>query len=105
MSETRDRNGARFDRKGRQRQRRDGHAFERRLSGISMMREDMPAAASGAPTPLSPVVQVVAESRERFPWLPARVIAGSVWRGPSHERVRVDLGGRAEPVTTAPRRF
>ncbi len=64
----------------------------------------MPAAASGTPTPVSPVVLVLAESRERYPWLPARVIAGSVWRGPSHDRVRVDLNGQAVPVTTAPRR-
>jgi len=70
-----------------------------------MAREDVPAAASGAPAPLSPVVFVLAESRERFPWLPARVIAGSVWRGPAHERVRIDLGGRAEPVSAAPRRL
>jgi len=37
------------------------------------------------------------ESRARYPWLPARVIAGSVWRGPQHERVKVDGSGRAEP--------
>ena len=105
LSETRHRNSASFGPKDRQRQRRVAQAPEFRGPGISMTREDMPAAVSGAPTSLSPVVRVMAESRERFPWLPARVIAGSVWRGPSHERVRVDLGGRAEPVTVAPRRF
>ncbi len=105
MSETRHWNGAASGRKGKRRQRRDARAPERHLTGISMTREDTQAAAPGAPTPLSPVVLVAAESRERFPWLPARVIAGSVWRGPAHERVRVDLGGHAEPVTVAPRRF
>ena len=92
-------------RKGRQRQRRDARAPEHHGHGISMTSEGVPAAVPGTPTPLSPVVRVLAESRERFPWLPARVIAGSVWRGPAHERVRVDLGGRADPVTTAPRRL
>src|SRR5512142_3385957 len=105
LSETGDRSGARFGRKGRQRQRRDPRAAERQLPSVAMTREGVPAAVSGGAAQLSPVVQVVAESRERFPWLPARVIAGSVWRGPSHERVRVDLGGRAEPVTTPPRRL
>ena len=105
MSETRHWKGATSGRKGKKRQRLDVRAPERHLTGISLTREDMAAAVSGAPTPLSPVVRVVAENRERFPWLPACVIAGSVWRGPSYERVRVDLGGRAEPVTNAPRRF
>ncbi|HET9598779.1 MAG TPA: hypothetical protein VFP65_24605 [Anaeromyxobacteraceae bacterium] len=49
-----------------------------------------------APRP-SPVVAVADESRARYPWLPGRVIAGSVWRGPQHERVRVDDAGRAVP--------
>src|SRR5512142_153219 len=90
---------------GMRRQRRDARTAERHHTSGSIDREGARGAASGAPAPLSPVVQVVAESRVRFPWLPARVIAGSVWRGPSHERVRVDLGGRAEPVTTPPRRL
>jgi len=71
---------------------------------MSMTPEGTPAAVPGAPAPVSPVVRVLAESRERFPWLPARVIAGSVWRGPAHERVRVDPGGRADPVAAARRR-
>ncbi len=54
----------------------------------------VPAATPDAPKP-SPVVFVSDESRARYPWLPARVIAGSVWRGPNHERVRVDEDGKA----------
>jgi hypothetical protein len=42
------------------------------------------------------------ESRARFPWLPPRVIAGSVWRGPQQERVRVDESGCAAPWRCAP---
>jgi hypothetical protein len=44
---------------------------------------------------------VSAESRARYPWLPARVIAGSIWRGPGHERVRVDEQGNALPTRHA----
>jgi hypothetical protein len=42
------------------------------------------------------VVEVSAESRRLYPWLPARVIAGSTWRGPGHVRVRVDETGTAQ---------
>ncbi|WP_242393215.1 hypothetical protein [Anaeromyxobacter oryzisoli] len=45
----------------------------------------------------SPVVFVSDASRARFPWLPGRVIAGSVWRGEGHVRVRVDEHGEATP--------
>ncbi len=55
----------------------------------------MPAAVPDAP-PTSPVVFVSDLSRARFPWLPGRVIAGSVWRGSGHERVRVDEHGEAQ---------
>jgi hypothetical protein len=41
------------------------------------------------------VALVSEESRARYPWLPGRVIAGSVWRGPANERVRVDENGIA----------
>lgn len=54
----------------------------------------VPAAVPDAPRP-SPIVLVSEESRARYPWLPARVIAGSVWRGPGNERVRVDENGTA----------
>jgi len=53
-------------------------------------------ATPDAPRP-SPVVSVSAEARARYPWLPARVIAGSVWRGPANVRVRVDESGEAVP--------
>jgi hypothetical protein len=56
----------------------------------------MPAAVPDAPRP-SPVVSVTTESLARYPWLPARVIAGSLWRGPGHLRVRVDETGTAVP--------
>ncbi len=56
--------------------------------------EGVPAAVPDAPKP-SPVVLVSKESRARYPWLPARVIAGSIWRGPANERVRVDENGIA----------
>ena len=58
--------------------------------------DGVPAAMPDAPKP-SPVVSVSDESRARYPWLPARVIAGSLWRGPAHERVRVDESGTAIP--------
>ena len=70
-----------------------------------MTHEGVPAAPPGLPTPVSPVVFVSGESLARFPWLPPRVIAGSVWRGPAHERVRVDWNGHAEPVTAGAPRF
>jgi hypothetical protein len=56
--------------------------------------EGMPAAVPDAPS-VSPVVFVSEQSRAEYPWLPARVIAGSVWRGPHHARVRVDESGNA----------
>ncbi len=59
-----------------------------------MTPEGVPAALSDAPRP-SPVVVVSDESRARYPWLPPRVIAGSVWRGPNQERVQVDERGHA----------
>ena len=60
-----------------------------------MTDEGLPAATPDAPRP-SPIVSVTDESRARFPWLPRRVIAGSIWRGPQHQRVRVDPGGNAD---------
>lgn len=60
----------------------------------------MPAAVPNAPKP-SAIVLVSDESRARYPWLPARVIAGSVWRGPANERVRVDDRGAAAPAGRA----
>jgi hypothetical protein len=63
---------------------------------MALTSDGVPAAAADAPK-ASPPVFVSEESRARYPWLPARVIAGSVWRGPQHERVRVDETGHAVP--------
>lgn len=61
---------------------------------IPLNEEGVPVAVPDAPRP-SPVVFVSAESLARYPWLPPRVIAGSIWRGPANERVRVDESGDA----------
>jgi hypothetical protein len=63
--------------------------------------EGFPAAIPDAPRP-SPVVFVSDESRTLYPWLPARVIAGSVWRGPRQQSVRVDESGNAAPWRCRP---
>jgi hypothetical protein len=63
---------------------------------IPLTPEGVPAATPDAPKP-SPVVLVAEDARARYPWLPARVIAGSVWSGPAHERVRVAENGEASP--------
>jgi hypothetical protein len=63
---------------------------------VPLNADGVPAAIPDASKP-SPVVLVSDESRARYPWFPARVIAGSVWRGPANERVRVDESGAAEP--------
>ncbi len=86
------------DRRSRRRHRRPlrGDAHEpRRAPSILLTDEGFPAATPDGPKPSSAVF-VSDESRARFPWLPRRVIAGSVWRGPQHERVKVDETGRAE---------
>jgi hypothetical protein len=61
---------------------------------VPLNADGIPAAMPGAPKP-SRIVFVSEESRARYPWLPARVIAGSIWRGPANERVRVDENGIA----------
>jgi hypothetical protein len=63
---------------------------------VSLNEEGVPVAIPDAPK-ASPVVFVSTESLARYPWLPPRVIAGSVWRGPAHERLRVDENGVAAP--------
>jgi hypothetical protein len=93
------------ERRGRKRRNRHvprGTAQHPHHRTIRMTEEGFPAAAEDAPRP-SPPVEVSAESRERYPWLPPRVIAGSVWRGPGHERVRVDESGAAAPWRSGPR--
>ncbi len=78
------------------RKRRTGRPQqERRYNPPVLLNADgVPAAVPHAPKP-SPIVLVTEESLARYPWLPARVIAGSVWRGPANERVRVDENGIA----------
>ncbi len=105
MNRTHRHDAANTDRRSRHRQRRDQGAPGRERHGVTLTPEGVPAALPGVPTPLSPVAFVSAESLARFPWLPPRVIAGSVWRGPAHERVRVDRDGHAEPVTAGARRY
>jgi hypothetical protein len=72
------------------------HAERRREPPVALNADGVPVATPDAPRP-SPVVLVSDESRARYPWLPARVIAGSIWRGPANERVRVDERGAAVP--------
>jgi hypothetical protein len=89
--------GPGFDR-GNKRRNRHGPqgAARHHHHAIPLTDEGVPAAVADAPKP-SPVVAVTTESRVRYPWLPARVIAGSVWRGPEQGRVRVDEHGDAAP--------
>lgn len=83
------------NRRSRRVKRRGPHAaHERGHVNVPLTDEGFPAAAPEAPRP-SPPVFVSDESRAVFPWLPRRVIAGSVWRGPHYERVRVDEAGNA----------
>jgi len=84
-----------FARSSKQRNRRGTSPAPQRHHSVALTDDGFPAATPEAP-PLSPVVFVSDESRARFPWLPRRVIAGSIWRGPGQERVRVDANGRAE---------
>jgi hypothetical protein len=63
---------------------------------IPLTPEGIPAAIPDAP-PTSSVVFVSDECRARYPWLPGRVIAWSVWRGPDHVRVQIDESGNAVP--------
>ncbi len=88
------------DRRARRRQRR-GADGERRHHPIPLTNDGVPAATPDAPKP-SPVVFVSDESRTRHPWLPGRVVAGSVWRGPGHERIQVDESGNAVPWRSGP---
>lgn len=83
------------DHGSRRRGRRSARG-DRRHHVIPLTPEGVPAAVADSP-PVSPVVSVSSDSRTRYPWLPARVIAGSVWRGPDFVRVRVDGDGEAVP--------
>jgi hypothetical protein len=81
------------DRRGRTRHRR-APDVARRHHALALTPDGVPAASPDAPRP-SPVVRLSDESRARYPWLPERVIAGSVWSGPRHVRVQVDASGNA----------
>lgn len=82
-------------------QRRDGRG--RRPNRGPARPPPIPVTASGVPAavpdvaPPSPPVFTTEASRARYPWLPKLVIAGSVWRGPGHQKVKVDAEGEATP--------
>jgi hypothetical protein len=80
--------------RGGRRRPRPSNGERRYNPPVPLNADGVPAATPDAPKP-SPVVFVSEESRARYPWLPARVIAGSIWRGPANERVRVDERGEA----------
>jgi hypothetical protein len=86
----------RNDRSGKRRHRHAGGGERRQHRVIPLTDEGFPAATPDAPRP-SPVVHVSDDTLARHPWLPRRVIAGSVWRGPRHERLRVIEDGSAVP--------
>jgi hypothetical protein len=87
------RQGPKAGRRGRRRQGSpNGEQFVH--APIPLNEEGVPVAVADAPRP-SAVVFVSAASLARYPWLPPRVIAGSIWRGPANERVRVDESGTA----------
>lgn len=85
----------------KRRRRRIPGGSPRSAPPVVFTAEGMPAAVPDSP-PVSPVVFVSDEARARYPWIPGRVIAGSVWRGPGpgHERVRIDEQGQAQPYKT-----
>jgi hypothetical protein len=90
-----------LSRRQHDKRRRRGHgpnSGARPQERITLTPEGVPAAVPDAP-PVSAVVFVSDESRKLYPWLPGRVIAGSVWRGPGHLRVQVDGSGNAAPCT------
>ena len=82
------------DSSSRLRHRRGPPGQERRRRPVPLTGDGFPAATPDAPK-LSPFVLVSSESQERYPWLPRRVIAGSVWHGPQQVRVRIDQNGEA----------
>ncbi len=85
----------------RNRSRRRAGGERHHHEPVPLNSEGVPAAVPDGPRP-SGVVFVCDESLARYPWLPTRVIVGSVWRGPGHERVRVDESGAAQPWRCAP---
>jgi hypothetical protein len=78
------------------RRRRGPRGGMARPAPIPVTEEGVPAAVPDAPR-ASPAVFTSERSLAEYPWLPPRVIAGSVWRGPGHLKVRVDENGDASP--------
>jgi hypothetical protein len=83
------------------RQRRTNRGFGPQTQSIPVTDEGFPAAVPDVPPP-SPAVFTTAAARAAYPWLPGRVIAGSIWRGPAHVKVRVDASGDASPWPPPP---
>lgn len=88
-------------RRGRRRGPHGPNGDARKQPRIILTPEGFPAAVPDEPPP-STAVFVSEESLARYPWLPPRVIAGSVWRGPGNTRVQVDEGGHAHPWRAGP---
>jgi hypothetical protein len=78
------------------RQRRGGRGLTPQPMVIPVTEEGFPAAVPDIPPP-SPAVFTSDAARSSYPWLPGRVIAGSIWRGPAYVKVRVDASGEAAP--------
>lgn len=76
--------------------RRGGRGLGAPAPVIPITEEGFPAAVPDVPPP-SPAVFTSDAARASYPWLPGRVIAGSIWRGPAHVKVRVDASGEATP--------
>jgi hypothetical protein len=85
----------------RQKPRSHGGGHTERKPVVSLTEEGVPAAVPDAIRP-SAAVFVSDQARAVYPWLPPRVIAGSVWRGPRNERVKVDEAGNAIPWRARP---
>lgn len=82
--------------RSRRRQKHRPHGSHDPKPVVTLTEEGVPAAVPDGPRP-SQAVFVSDQSRAAYPWLPGRVIAGSVWRGPRNERVKVDDTGNAIP--------
>jgi hypothetical protein len=95
LNEPRHSSKPRHERSAR-RQRRGGRGLSPQPLVIPVTEEGFPAALPDVPPP-SPAVFTTDAARATYPWLPGRVIAGSIWRGPTHTKVRVDESGDAAP--------
>jgi hypothetical protein len=89
-----ERSGKRQGRGARRQRRGQRGPTQHRPAPVPVTEEGVPAAVPDAPA-ASPAVFTTEATRARFPWVPARVIAGSVWRGPGHVKVKVDANGEA----------